>query len=121
VKGRITGLRGRLQVAGAVTLLGGFAGAVWIYLTAENAPDSALVEEFLNSKKYTHELKAYGGNATVLADELFRWFDGLWHGQTLAWTVAVIAILVSLGLFVAASHAPAGPGTHAPDEEHREA
>jgi hypothetical protein len=36
----------------------------------------------------------------VLFDELDRWFAGLWQGKSLAFTVAGISVLASLGLFL---------------------
>ncbi len=59
-----------------------------------------MVEEFLNSKRYLHEVKTYGGNASVLADQFMRWFEGLWHGKSLAFTVACIATVISGGIFI---------------------
>jgi hypothetical protein len=47
-------------------------------------------------------LELYGGKANVLADELRRWFIGLWHGKSLALTLACIAIIASSGFFYAA-------------------
>jgi hypothetical protein len=49
-------------------------------------------------------MELYGGTANVLLDELRRWFDGLWHGKSLAFIVACTTILLSSGLFYAAKH-----------------
>ncbi len=54
------------------------------------------------NKKYVHDLQLYGGNAAVLADRFTRWFTGLWHGRSLAFTVAVIATVMSFGFYIAA-------------------
>jgi len=59
-----------------------------------------------DSKQYLRSMELYGGKANVLADELRRWFVGLWHGKSLARIIAVLTILISLGLFYAAKHLP---------------
>jgi len=59
-----------------------------------------------NSKKYIHDLELYGGKAAVLADDLMRWFAGLWHGKSLAFTIACVTIFISLWVFFAAAHLP---------------
>ena len=69
--------------------------AVVIYLTAVNHDESTLINEFKESKKFTHDLELYGGKANVIADKFARWFDGLWHGQSLAFTVAVLTVIIS--------------------------
>ena len=49
-----------------------------------------------DSKMYRHELERFGGNAAIFADELSRWFSGLWHGKGLARTLAVLSSVVAL-------------------------
>jgi len=81
-----------------------------------NDPDSASGYEVIggfiypnageHSKKYVHDLELYGGKSAVLADDFMRWFAELWHGKSLAFTVACIAIFISLGVFFAAAHLP---------------
>jgi hypothetical protein len=105
----------RLYLASAVILAAGAAGAVFIYLTAGDVPDSALGYEVEESKRYMRDLELYGGKANVLAAEFMNWFRGLWHGRSLAFTVAFVAVVVSLGLFVVAYHMP--PGSHPGDRD----
>ena len=85
-------------------MLVGLSCSVWIYLTAGEDPATDMVDEFLNSKGYTHELAVYGGRLTVLADDFYRWFDSVWHGRQLAFTVAFITAAISMGLFLVARH-----------------
>jgi tetratricopeptide (TPR) repeat protein len=59
-----------------------------------------------DSKKYLRDLELYGGKANVLLDELRRGFMGLWHGKSLAFTVACISIFISFGIFYTANHLP---------------
>lgn len=107
----------RLYFIAAVILLIGLASSLLIYLTAENNPGAALGYVMIDgqahpimpedSKMYRHDLQVYGGKFGVAADEFTRWFNSLWHGQTLAYTVAVIALLISLSIcFVARTSPP---------------
>ena len=104
MKWKITNLQTRLYLIAAVILLVGLGSAVLIYLTAQNDSDNVL--DFENSKLYLHDLELYGGKANVLADELRNWFVRLWHGTSLAYTVACITIVISFGIFFVARHSP---------------
>ncbi len=100
-------LKKRLTVIAAVILLAGIGSAVPIYLTAEEPEEGVLGFSPENSKKYRHDLELYGGKANLLASELTDWFDGLWHGRQLAYTVACISAVLSVGLFFVAWQLPA--------------
>ncbi len=116
MKWKIANQRTGLYLIGAIILLVGLGSAAFIYQAARNDPGSASGYEVIggfiypstgeNSKKYMHDLELYGGKAAVLADEFMRWFAGLWHGTSLAFTVACITIIISLGVFLAAVHPP---------------
>ena len=69
--------------------MAGFATAVVIYFV-NAAPDDASGYRLEDSKKYVREMEIYGGKMNLLASELGNWFGGLWHGRSLAFTVAVI-------------------------------
>lgn len=106
--------RKRLHLVAALILLLGLGSSVAIWFTAGDLADTALVDEFRQSKVYRHELEAYGGKLSVVSSELMQWFNGLWHGRALARTVACIALVVSGGLLFVARYLP-------PDEDgHRE-
>jgi len=94
----------RLNISSALILCAGLASSIYIYLTAGNITDSVL--EYEETKKYVHDLELYGGKANVLAVELTKWFHGLWHGQSLAYTIACISIFISFGFFLVAYDAP---------------
>lgn len=109
-----------LYLISGLILLAGLSGAFLIYRAAENqsvgASISAEGEESLDqlnpeySEQYLRELELYGGQANVLAYEIRHWFVGLWHGKSLAYIVACIAMLVSLAVLYAADHLPSrGP------------
>jgi hypothetical protein len=109
MKWKITNLQKNLYLISALILLAGLGGAAIIYLTAEDDSNSASGYEIVggyvyslessNSKRYNHDLELYGGKAAVLADQFNRWFTGLWHGKSLAFTVACITLLASFGVF----------------------
>ena len=105
-----------LNLIGAIILMVGLASAILIYRKAEN--DSRDVSGYEqgsgsvypvkpeDSKKYLRDMELYGGKANVLVDEFRRWFVGLWHGESLAFTVGCITIFVSFGIFYTANHVP---------------
>ena len=102
--------RTRLYLIAALILLAGLGSAAYVYLSAGDDSLNALGYEVRGGeiysiqpdKMYIHNLELYGGKMAVLADELSRWFSGLWHGRQLASTIACISVAVSLGvIFVA--------------------
>jgi hypothetical protein len=109
-------LRTCLNIISAIILVVGLGTAIYIYQTADSGSSGALGYQILggsvypimpeNSKIYKHDLELYGGKAVVLADEFRRWFIGLWHGKSLAFTVAFISIFISFGFFFAANYMP---------------
>lgn len=104
-----TSLQNRLYLVAAVVLLVGLGSSAVIYLTAEDVSEEMLIYEFEHSKMYRHNLELYGGKINVLASEFMRWFEGLWHGRTLALTVACITLVISLCFIFVAYHLPPGP------------
>ncbi len=102
-------LQTRLYLATAMILLVGLGIAVLIYLKAGDETRGDLGYEAAggqvypvspeDSKMYKHDLELYGGKMNVLADEFMRWFSGLWHGRSLAFTVACITVAISLVFF----------------------
>lgn len=101
-----------LSLITAIILMVGLGSAILIYLTAENDRDSFLVYEAAGGyvhpiahedfRMYRHDLELYGGKTSVLLDDFARWFAGLWHGKSLAFTVACITIYISFGFFLVA-------------------
>jgi hypothetical protein len=99
---KTTNLQTRLYLISAIILLVGLGSAILIYLAAENEPDNVL--DYENSKMYRHDLEVFGGKANVLMSDFRSWFVGLWHGKSLAFTVAGIAIFISFWFFFVAYH-----------------
>jgi hypothetical protein len=118
-------LRKFLYVSSAFILLAGLSSSIWIYRAAINNAASGSSYEFIggfmypaeggNTKRYVHDLQLYGGNAAVLADEFMRWFNGLWRGESLAYTVGFITVAISLVLFLIARSTASGIAGSPPD------
>jgi hypothetical protein len=105
-----------LYFISGIILLAGLGSSVLIYESSGDRSGSVLGYEDgsgslypilpEDSKPYLRGLQLYGGTANVIADELRRWFVGLWHGKSLAWTLACITILVSSAVFYTARRLP---------------
>jgi hypothetical protein len=78
-------------------LAAGLAGSLAIALTARQPDFEDSVDQ--------HEASAIeriGGAATVRAVQLDQWLASLGHGERLAWTIAVLSLLVCGGCFYVA-------------------
>ena len=114
MKLKIPDLNTCLNLINVIILLVGLGSAILIYRTAEDTPYGVLGYEEgggtvypimpEDSKQYLRGLELYGGKANVLMDQLRRGFIGLWHGKSLAFTVACITVLISFGVFYAANY-----------------
>jgi hypothetical protein len=85
----------RIRAATRAILLLGFAAAVVIYLTAKPPPGNPLGYDPMDTKRYLHDMEVYGGKANVLAAEFRDWFDSLWHGKRLGFTVAMLTVIAA--------------------------
>ena len=111
-------MRKRLFAAAVLVLLAGLACAGWIYETADEGPDISGAYQIIvvngvptpiapnESKAYMRDLQRYGGRMSVIFDDIGRWWDGLWHGRSLALTVAFLSVLTSLALYFVALAVP---------------
>ncbi|MFP3247658.1 MAG: hypothetical protein RXR20_24380 [Paraburkholderia sp.] len=93
-------LQVRLYLASVVILVAGLIGAAIIYATAP-APDSAELMYGTANPQYQLELQRIGGTAEVVMAEFHQWFDSLWHGKPLAYTVAVLCTAAAGACFMA--------------------
>ena len=122
-----TNLQTRLYFISAIILLVGLGSSIVIYLTANDVSDNAVGYEVVggnvyptspeDSKIYVRDVELFGGKAAVLADEFRRWFVGLWHGKSLAFTVGGIFIIAFLGVFYVAYHSPRDDESDVRDEK----
>jgi hypothetical protein len=102
MKWKNTNLKTRLYLISAIILLLGFGSAILIYLTDETDSDNVL--DYENSRMYRHDLELFGGKANVIMSDFRHWFAGLWHGESLAFTIAGITVFISFGFFFVANH-----------------
>jgi hypothetical protein len=108
--------RNRPRLIASMILLVGFGSAIVIYLKAGTVPGTPLEFSADSSKKYLRDLQLYGGTANVLAVQLMDWFKGLWHGRSLAFTVAIITVAVCLGYLFFAVLLPRYPSEEPPGD-----
>jgi hypothetical protein len=93
----------RLQMIAFGILIVGLITAVGLYVAAARSTDDMVVYEIEHSKQYQRTLELYGGKANVIAVEITQWFDSLWHGTRLAYTVACATVLLAGGFWLAAA------------------
>jgi len=131
MKQKIPDLYTCLNLISVTILLVGLGSAIFIYWTAEDTPYGALGYEEgggtvypimpEDSKQYLRGLELYGGRANVIMDQIRRGFIGLWHGKSLAFTVACITIFISFGVFYAANYLlPSRLESHDRSEKNRD-
>lgn len=82
----------RRRVIGAILAVGLVASAV-IYWKATLPGPNPLGYDPEDTKQYLRQMQVYGGTANVLASEIRLWFESLWHGTRLAYTVAFLTLL----------------------------
>jgi hypothetical protein len=100
----------RVRLVKRLILASGLAGAVVIWLV--NAPPPGAGPDLESSKSYLREMEVVGGTANLLASEFRNWFAGLWHGRTLAYTVAALTVFVAFvyDFFAMPLHPPGEAG-----------
>jgi hypothetical protein len=88
-----------------IILVVGLISSVLIYFIAKDLPDedasygsgggsvSYLSPE--DSKRTVREMEQFGGKASVAVYKFQLWFAGLWHGKSLAFTVAFISLFLA--------------------------
>ena len=100
----------RLRHIVALILIAGLASAAVLYVTAPSPSGDGGGPRPDESKKYLREMEVYGGKANLLATDLRQWFETLWHGRPLAFTVAFLTLLLAfLVLFFGAPLPPSPP------------
>jgi len=90
----------------------GICSAVLIYVTASPPPQYPLGYDPFASKKYLRDLELYGGKINILAVEFRQWFDRLWRGQNLSYTIACLTVIFSYILWFIGSHSTLNGDPH---------
>lgn len=119
MKRKIADTQAVLNFISVGVLLVGLSISVFIYLTAQNPPENTL-SEFEGSKRYIHDLELFGGTLNVIMSQFIQWFEGLWHGKTLAFSVAVISIFISFCFFFAGQLSDPNLNSDDRDENNRD-
>jgi hypothetical protein len=96
----------RLRIISTTIAIAGLSSAILVYFSAGQVPGNPFGYEPEDTKQYLHDMEVYGGKANVLAADFRHWFNGLWHGKSLAFTLAFIAVLLAAGLRIAAKPLP---------------
>ena len=105
-----------LQWLSYAIVLIGIGSAAFLYATASPPPQYPLGYDPFASKTYVRDLERYGGKINILAVEFRQWFASLWRGTPLAYTIALLTVLLASLLWRLGSHAAAPRDT--PAETH---
>jgi len=93
----------RIRQLTAGILAAGFGTATAIYVRTTPKGPNPLGYEPEDTKRYLRDLELYGGKVNVLATEFTKWWDGLWHGRNLAFTVLWLTLLLALAFWLMAT------------------
>jgi len=93
----------RIRQFTAGILVAGLGTATAIYVRTPPKGPNPLGYEPEDTKRYLRDLELYGGKVNVLATEFTTWWDGLWHGRNLAFTVAWLTLLLALAFWLMAT------------------
>src|SRR5215472_5253342 len=116
---RAAGQRPRYEVVrlwGFAVLVLGLVAATLVYVFAADDQDAEAAREIAEGRMYQHDLEVMGGKMMVYLAQFNDWFASLWHGTSLAATVAVLSVAIALGLFwIAHLMATAPPDDSGPE------
>ena len=114
MKWKILNQRTWLNLISIIILLVGLSGAALVYQRAEDDSYGAMGYESADgtiyplmpedSELYRHNLEVYGGKMNVMMDDFRRWFEGLWHGKSLAVIIGCTSIAIAFGFFYVANY-----------------
>jgi hypothetical protein len=112
-------LKARLYLACLLVLAAGLCSAILIYAVAGEEVDGnpnemnyVVVDGVAYpvapqlTKRYVRTLEQFGGKASVVFDEIDRWFFSLWHGRRLALTIACLSSFIAAALYLFAAWLP---------------
>ncbi len=102
---RIMQRRTRFDVIRGILLVG-LTSAVAVFFTAAGPGDDPLGNPQDTSKVYRRTMEMVGGQANLVASDINGWITGLWHGRTLAYTLAVLTLLLAYGFYLVSEDLP---------------
>jgi hypothetical protein len=94
-----------MDLARGIVLVG-LAGALAVYFTARAPGSGPLGDPLEDSKIYQRTLEVYGGTANLVASQIREGLLGLWRGRTLAYTLAVLTLVVAGAFLLATEDVP---------------
>jgi hypothetical protein len=104
---RLTRAQVGFYAVGYVVLAAGSGGSFWAYRAAvADELGDALKAQARDTKGYQGQMEYLGGKANVLGSDISNWFTGLWHGRNLAYTLAVLTLVIALMCFYIAFALP---------------
>jgi hypothetical protein len=90
--------RARLDIVRGILMVG-LTSAVAVFFTAVDPAAGPLGNPQDDSKIYRRTMEMVGGTANLVASDITDWLTGLWHGRTLAYTLAVMTLVAAWGFF----------------------
>jgi hypothetical protein len=103
---------------GVGVLVVGLTSAALVYVFAEDDRDAEAAREIASGRMYEHNLEVIGGKLNVYLVQFNDWFASLWHGTSLAYTIAVLSVAIALGCFwiahLISTAPPSGTGQDRP-------
>lgn len=88
-----------VRYVGFVVLLGGLLAAVAIFVLAREDADAEAAAAITRQKMYEHNIALIGGKGAIYAVRSNEWLASLWHGTSLAYTIAVLAVAIAVACF----------------------
>jgi hypothetical protein len=91
-----------LRVASVGLLIAGVLAAVWIFVATANTDalsdaNSAQARsiQFDQNRREMAEVERLGGKVSVMTVQFHQWFQSLWEGRRLGYTVLVLAVVIA--------------------------
>jgi hypothetical protein len=75
------------------------------------------LKHFETTKAYQYDLELVGGKMVLYADDMRRWFEGLWHGKSLAYSIGFITIIISYAFYISGNYINIVSKSDMPTEE----
>jgi hypothetical protein len=104
--GKYATLHSRVHLAGVIILVVGWLAALAVYITQGDAPDASGGYQIVNGQAFAtpfdsksaemQQLERLGGKASVWTYRFDQWLASLWHGQRLAYTLAILSSIIAL-------------------------
>ena len=95
----------------ALILTVGLGSAVLLFMAAQPPAASPLGYDPNDSKRYLRDMEMFGGKANIITSQFREWVGSLFQGRSLAYTVAVLTLLLALAVwFFGTPLPPEAPG-----------